>query len=223
MLRSDHTNLKRTVAILFAVVCVSQQASAQTISLSDSLNRIFRNKPVFTAKYDTRNTFITGNRASIWSIKVGFEFRKCLTVGLGYNWLWSDIQEDFEFEGKVVKQRADVRMRYVAPYLDYTFYKKGPWEVTLPVQLGIGTSYLQPQRIPRHQKQNWIMLYEPAMSVEYKFARYFAVGGGYGYLIMLKNNKELSSRFTSPMYVLRFRILFDELYRLYKQKKASDE
>lgn len=209
--------------LFLACTCGASRSSAQTVSVSDSLIQIFRHKPIFTAKYDTRNTFITGNRASIWSVKAGFVFRKSLTVGIGYNWLWSDIREEIQYEPSGIREDARVRLRYVAPFVDYTFYRKGPWEVTLPLQLGFGHSFLTASRMPDKLKRDWVMLYEPAMSVEYKFFKYFAVGGGYGYRIMLHNNRNLSSRFTSPMYVLRFRVLFDELYRLYQQKKASDE
>ncbi len=209
------------VMVAFGGVLIHTQA--QTIALSDSLAHIFRHRPVFTAKYDTRNTFITGNRASIWGIKAGFVFRKTLTVGVGYNWLWTDIREEIRYPETDRIDMARVRLRYVAPFLDYTFYRKGPWEVTLPVQLGVGTSFVESWRTSEKLKRDWVMLYEPSMSVEYRFLKYFAVGGGYGYRLMLHNNRQLSSRFTSPMYVLRFRILFDELYRLYQQKKANDE
>jgi hypothetical protein len=212
------------IAGLFGLLLVLHQPmNAQSIQLTDSLYHIFKERPVFTAKYDTRNTFITGNRASIWSVKVGLVFKKSMTVGIGYNWLWTGIEEEFYYQEGRRPELSTVKLRYVAPFIDYTFYRKGRWEATLPLQLGIGTSYLQPHRTPQHQKQDWVMLYEPAMSVEYKFMKYFAVGGGYGYRIMLKNNKELSSKFTSPMYVLRFRILFDLIYKTYKQQQQSHE
>lgn len=210
------------VLLVLAQFC-AQECRGQTIQLTDSLYRIFRSKPSFTVKYDTRNTFITGHRASIWSVKVGLVFNKNMTVGVGYNWLWTNVEEQFTYPQSSYDEMSRVKLRYVAPFMDYTFYKKGPWEATLPLQLGLGTSYLQPARMPQHQKQGWVMLYEPAMSVEYKFMKYFAVGGGYGYRIMLRNNRELSSRFTSPMYVLRFRILFEVLYKTYKRDIIIDE
>jgi hypothetical protein len=201
-----------------------EESMGQTFQLGDSLYRVFKNKPVFTVKLDSRNTFITGAKASIWGIKAGFVFRKTLTVGMGYNWLWNDVAEPFTYASGMVEM-AEIKLHYLAPFIDYTFYRKGRWEVTLPIQIGAGTSFLRPSRIPMSQKQNkgFVLLYEPAMTFEYRLFKYVAVGGGYGYRIMLKNNRELSSRFTSPMYVLRFRVLFDELYKWYQNRQMTHE
>jgi hypothetical protein len=212
-----------SVCLLLAWSFSHVQLMAQTVQLTDSIYRIFRHKPVLTAKFDSRNTFVTGNKASVWGIKVGLVYRKSLTVGIGYSWLQSEIYEKDRWNNEGPYYEARVRLQYIAPFIDYTFYRKGPWEVNLPVQLGFGKSWLTLPRQPQDLKMDWVVLYEPSMGVEYKFFKYFAVGGGYGYRIMLLNNKQLVSRFTSPMYVLRFRILFGELYKLYQKEMVVDE
>jgi hypothetical protein len=46
------------------------------------------------------------------------------------------------------------------------------------------------------------------------------VGAGFGYRIMLKNNRDIEQQFTSPVYALRLRLIFDELYGRYKKHIA---
>jgi hypothetical protein len=58
------------------------------------------------------------------------------------------------------------------------------------------------------------------MTIEHRFLKYFAAGGGVGFRLMLKNNTALDERFSAPIYLLRFRILFEELYRDFS--KAED-
>jgi len=49
------------------------------------------------------------------------------------------------------------------------------------------------------------------------------VGIGLGYRIMLKNNRAIDQQFTSPVYALRVRLIFDELYRRYQDYNGADE
>jgi hypothetical protein len=48
------------------------------------------------------------------------------------------------------------------------------------------------------------------------------VGVGLGYRIMLKNNRGIEQQFTSPVYALRVRLIFDELYRRYKDYDVAE-
>jgi hypothetical protein len=103
-------------------------------------------------------------------------------------------------------------MRYFTPFVEYTFYQKGPWEVSCPLQFGIGKSYVIPQENSSTRfKEGTIVLYEPAIAVDYKVLNLFAFGAGYGYRIMLLNNKEINQQFSSPMYVIRFRVIFETI------------
>ena len=101
------------------------------------------------------------------------------------------------------------RLQYI---LDnkYKFYEKKNWVGVIPVQIGMGSSYLSKNKEKIFKDR--VVLYEPSISVEYKWSPWIAVGAGYGYRIMLKNNHQIDQNFYAPIYVMRVRILFDELY-----------
>lgn len=209
--------------ITFVALCAYNVSRAQTINLSDSLYRILKNKPTPTIKFDTRNSFITGNHAKVYGIKAGLSFRKTLTVGIGYNFIGTRLTEELiigeqEFFGQI-------KMRYVAPFLEYSFYKKGAWEAMVPVQIGIGQSFVRYEinGLRTDVRKDNIVLYEPGMNVEYKMFNILGLGGGVGYRIMLKNNKEIDQQFTSPVYVIRIRLIFDEILRQARKHKLLPE
>lgn len=198
------------IAFFLLVVCITK---AQTINLSDSLRHVFKQKPMPSAKLDSRNSFVSGRSARVRGVKAGVSFGKRLTLGLGYNWIGNEIEQIEVVNGLV--QTTDIKLRYVAPFVEYSFYKKGNWEAMVPLQIGFGKSFLQYEAFGRKQRlfENNVILYEPGMNIEYKILNLIGVGAGLGYRIMLKNNKEIDHSFTSPVYVIRFRLIFDEIYR----------
>jgi hypothetical protein len=211
------------LAIVFWALISIQSTSvlAQTINLSDSLRHVLRSKPMPTAKLDSRNSFVTGNSAQIQGVKAGLSYKKVLSFGLGYNWLATDFTERKSYEN--VSYEAFLKLRYVAPFIEYSFYKKGPWEVAVPLQIGAGKSFWQIEKDGQKIKLNEgnVWLYEPIMTVEYKVLNLIGIGGGVGYRIMLKNNREIERQFTSPVYVIRARIIFDEVIKKIKQHKSD--
>jgi hypothetical protein len=90
--------------------------------------------------------------------------------------------------------------------------------------LGVGNSFLQYEGAEglRVISKSRVVLYEPAMAFEYKILKVLGVGVGFGYRIMLKNNRSIEQQFTSPVYALRVRLIFDELYRRYQDYNAAD-
>src|SRR5690606_31124782 len=150
-------------------------------------------------------------------IKAGVSFRKTLTIGIGYNWMGTDIDQLVVNNDDLL--RTNVRLRYIAPFVEYSFYKKGNWEAMVPIQLGFGKSFLHYERNGRKHRlyEDNVILYEPGMNLEYKILNLFGIGAGVGYRIMLKNNRDIDQRFTSPVYVVRFRLIFDELYKKSKE------
>jgi hypothetical protein len=200
--------------ILMLAACLTTfQASSQTINLSDSLYRVLQHRPSLSIKADTRNSFITGNHAKVYGLKAGLSFNKTLTIGIGYNFIGTRLTEELIIGREVYD--GQIKMSYIAPFVEYSFYKKGPWEAMVPVQFGVGQSFIRydVEGIRKDIRKDNILLYELGMNVEYKIFNLIGLGGGVGYRIMLKNNHEINQQFTSPVYVIRIRLIFDEILR----------
>jgi hypothetical protein len=202
--------------LLFALF-VSIYGRTQPVNLADSLRNVFQQKPRFTAKLDSRNSFVTGRSAQIRGVKAGFSFGDRLIAGVGYNWLGTEFSEKIDTEHGTKDGR--IQFRYIAPFIEYVFYKKNNWQADIPVQIGFGRSsykYEHEGQTLTYARNN-VVLYEPTMIVEYQVLGLFGFGGGIGYRLMLKGNRELDQQFTSPMYVVRFRVLFDGVRKLLHQ------
>ena len=107
-------------------------------------------------------------------------------------------------------------MGYVAPYVDYAFFQRGNWEARIPVQLGFGAgslSYRDAEGRRRTIARTGLILYEPAMTVQYRFLRYFALGAGWGFRLVIQTGDDLGERLTAPVYLFGLRVFLGDLWR----------
>ena len=212
----------RALALVLFMISLGAQSHAQSFNLSDSLRDVFKQRITPSFAFDTRNSFITGSTAKIYSIKAGVAFGTRLSIGVGYNFIGTELQEEHVHEGRWT--RSDIRMNYIAPFIQYSFYRRGPWEFSTPIQFGVGNSFLRENdETGVHVfNKSRVVLYEPGMAIEFKIFKLIGIGAGFGYRIMLKNNKGIQQQFTSPVYALRCRLILDEVYSRYKKYRQAD-
>jgi hypothetical protein len=203
--------IRGLLRIFCLLLFTTTKVFSQTVSLTDSLKKHFHSPSNFTGKWDTQNSFITGKSIQIQSLKMGLIFNQSITVGLGFHWINSKNFQDYVLDG--FKDSSPIRMHYFSIFTEYVFFKRNNWMGIIPVQLGIGKSFLRKGEDRIFERM--VCLYEPSISIEYKFSPWLALGAGYGYRIMLKNNRLIDQNFYAPIYVFRARILFDEIYSRY--------
>lgn len=181
-------------------------------------------KPILDLRSDSRHSFINQTGVSVFGVKGGIEFDRRLRFGLGFNILATKLNRtiSFEYEG-VTTTTNDARLVFyhISPYVEYVFYKEDRWEVSIPVQFGIGNSYYtykteSGQRFNDDRK--FILTYEPAITAQYKIFKYFGPGFGVGYRLMIVDNNAIKESFNSPVYIFRFKVFFGEIYRDLKKQ-----
>lgn len=213
-------NEVRTFFFILLLVACEARCMAQSVNLSDSLSHVFKQKATPTAAWNTWRSFVTGKSVKIQDVRVGVAFGRNFSIGIGYHWL----PKGFATTGKQYDSvyNGELRFRYVAPYVEYSYFRKGRWEASVDLQIGVGRSWLETTTKSRIGEKN-MLLYEASMGVEYKILKTVAVGGGYGYRIPLIGNKALGQNFTSPVYIFGVRIIFDELYKRMKEHNLVPE
>lgn len=180
----------------------------------ESIEESLTYTPKIYFNYGTRNSFITNQYAKVQDIKAGITYNNQFTLAFGYSWLNSNFESTLK-NGVTSK----LKMRYVTPYMEYSFLEKDNIEVTIPVHLGFGTSFYQDENKNKYQK-SFIITYEPAMTITYRFFKYFGVGAGLGYRLMLVGNNAINENFNSPIYLLKTKIFFGDVYNdVFKNKK----
>lgn len=192
--------------LVIALMSVAVNGIAQPAALGDSLRFAFSQEPKLMGRLEARTSFITGNPVQVRGLQVGVNFGNRVAVGIGYHWLQpEDEQERLLF-------------RYVAPFFEYSFLHKKRWLVSIPLRIGIGGSSEETEsgKIDR----GGVFLYEPAMTIEYQFLKYFGIGVGAGYRLMLVNNKAIDQKFNSPVYLFKFKV---QLGKIYADRTQSEE
>lgn len=197
----------------FLMMFFGTQVQGQIVS---QLKQQFNEKPKFSVRFDTRNSFIANKAAKIRGVKFGLDYGKDVTVGMSFNWLDAkfDSQKDVLVGMDTVHAKLD--FAYLGAYFEYTFYRTKKWEISIPVQIGFGSTYFgykNEQDKAKKMYQKPILVYEPAMTAEYKIWRYLGVGAGVGYRLMLINNKDIDGNFNSPIYVLKLKVYLGQVYR----------
>lgn len=202
-------NWQKVGLLVVAIMCV---IGIQAQHFEEELRLALKEEPKFEFKLDSRNAFISNTGVRVLGFKLGLNFDDKLSFGLGYNQLWSKPKNQLFIEG--VNYNAEVNYYYFSPYVEYTFYRDEKWEFSIPVQFGLGESWYEFERNGNKlsRSRNFVVSYEPAITVQYTFLKYFGLGAGVGYRLMIVPNQSIEEQFTSPVYIFKFKIFFQEIY-----------
>ena len=203
------------------ILCCLTSAWSGAQNLFDAMENSFQAKPKPIVSLSSRNAFITNGLVKMRSVFAGINYADVTRIGLTYNWMARGVDRDHSVrlnDSTSVGLSKSLRMRYIAPHIEYTYYRSEHWEAGIHVQLGFGSSFFtyELNNVQETIQRDWIMLYEPAMTIQYRFLQYFGIGAGVGYRLLLKNNKQINERFTSPVYTIGFKVFFSKLYQDYR-------
>jgi hypothetical protein len=204
---------KKKSLLLILFLCSTSFVKAQ---LFDSIKADLKKKPTFHYKFDSRSAFIGNRNANVWGIKFGIGFNRRIRFGLGYNYLKSRLPAKVNLiapqTGEPIKTR--LRMRYVSFYLEYVYYRKNKWELSVPVQLGVGSTKYVAFANPKsnYQSPNYlILLYEPCLSINYRVLPFVAVGTEMGLRLAIYKNNQIKEQLTAPIYVFKVLIYWSDM------------
>lgn len=201
---------KLIIAFLLTFTCSFYLKSQD---FEQELKTSLKTKPKVDFRLDSRSSFISTSGVRIFGVKLGLQYNNKLSIGLGYNQLISGIEnKSIDFDG--VKYTGNLQYNYVSPYIEYIFYEDRKWELSIPVQFGFGNAFYEntTDAGPKRFNVKRVVSYEPAITFQYRILKYFGAGMGVGYRLMIIPNNEIKERFTSPVYLFKFKFYFQELY-----------
>lgn len=204
--------MKRLQQLIVLFVFFHQTGNAQ---MFDTIARSFREKPSLYFNWGSQYSFISNQFASVTNIKAGVDFGGSFKLGLAYNWLTKKFPvRSMRLEGK--SRDARLHFNYAALFAEYSFFRNERWEATIPVQIGAGFShysYMNDLAERTHLKKKFFVLYEPMMTIQYRFLRYFGVGCGVGFRLMLINTTVIPEQFISPLLLVKTKLFVGDLWR----------
>lgn len=211
--------MQKLLSILFILCLISATTTAQPTL--DTIRQCLQKKPHLFGKFDSRNSFIENSRAKIFGLKTGLNFGNRLYFGIGYNQL-NPPSKDFDKEIYIVngnnqleKVTAMLRLFYISIHAEYVFYESKHWQLSMPLQLGAGQTYYKYNQLGKRKviDKDYNFIYEPAVSIEYKFVKWAGVGMDIGYRFMLTDYERLNKKFTSPTYAFKFLLYYNEIVK----------
>ncbi len=183
------------------------------------------NQPKLDLRLDSRHSFINQTGVSVFGIKGGIEYDRKLRFGIGFNILTTRQTRTVNYtENGQQKKDENARLIFYnfSPYVEYVFFKQKRWEISVPVQFGIGTSYYNYSTSSGMKKDSrkFVLTYEPAITAQYTLFKYFGAGLGIGYRLMIFDNTAIEESFNSPVYIFRMKVFFGVMYDdLFKNDK----
>jgi hypothetical protein len=215
----------RRVIILGITGLFSVPAQGQFL---DTIRASFRVKPKFLFLLDTYNSFVSSEGANTFGLRAGLEFNKRVRISAGYYNLVSDIVKrktvtDVFPNDTSLNARLD--MNYFPVCFEYVFYNKYPWELSVPLNIGAGKSYFWYYRNAAGEQgridEKTVVLGIVSAGAQYKIMKWFGVGAGLGYRVMLVDNSNINENFNSVIYSLNLRIFLDEVAKSLFSKKQE--
>ncbi len=200
--------------LLFALMTLPAQGQ-----WLDTVKASFRSRPKFLFQLDTYNSFVSSESANTSGLRAGLDFNRRVRLSLGYYNLTSEIIKrkavtDSDF-GDTVNARLD--MNYFPAGFEYVFYNTFPWEVSVPFNIGPGKSYFWYYRNNDGEQgrvdEKTVALAILGVGAQYKIVKWFGVGAGLGYRVMLIDNSNINENFNSVIYSLNLRIFLDEIVK----------
>lgn len=204
--------MKKLLLILFVL-----SATTSSAQMFDSISASFKTKPKFMVRIGARNALITNSFMKIRDVGIGLNFKNTTKIGVVYSWMATNVVRPLSVPGIVVKDgEGELKMRYVSPFIEYTFFKSKRYTLSIPVQAGFGYGFykfkndagnkLITDKVP-------VAFYEPALVGEVFFLKFLSIGAGIGYRLMFVGNKSFEDRFTSPVYILKFKVHFGKIIK----------
>jgi hypothetical protein len=205
--------LKRISLILVLLFCF--QAKAQFL---DSLNIVFKSKSIIDARLESRYSFIRNTLISVTGVRLGVAYKRKLRIGGGISWLKTN--RDYSFysknsNGELIETKKYLKFAYLCYYIDFVYYRTKRWQLSVPIQAGTGLAWFQKEKaysLNNGDRKNFILLYEPGITVQFKAFRYLGVGGDAAFRFLLNRSKKIGEQLNSP--TLSIKVLFwpDQLF-----------
>lgn len=116
-----------------------QFSNAFSQNFEQELKDIVSEEPKFDIRFDTRHSFINQTGVRVFGFKMGVQYADKLSFGIGYNQLFSPITYT-KFVDSIFTN-VELAFYNFSPYVEYVFYRDSQWELSIPIQIGFGSSY----------------------------------------------------------------------------------
>lgn len=190
-------------------------------------------KPRVVAFYDARYSVINSHFCTIAGLKLGLEWRNRLRTGAAVYFLSSRIPTRRARPDGIDDARADLRFRYLALYGEYVLLETRRWELSVPLQAGLGSAYVEyvsPDGSTQQTPHDFMGVVEPSVNAQMRIFRWAGLGGGAGWRAPVFVARAVRTELSGPIFFLRGKLFLNDFAavvrgreRLFTQKGLRSE
>ncbi len=219
------SGIRKRITFILLILFSSLFSRIKAQPALDTINACLKETPQLFGKLDSHNSFISNSRAKILGVKIGINYGNRLHFGIGYNELYPSAK-DFDKLVYFLNSNnlpdsaiAILKLFYFSSHVEYVYYQNQRWQLSIPIQMGIGKTFYQ-YKLSGEKKEmesTTVFIYEPAISVEYKLAKWFGIGADVGFRFIVTDYRRLNQKFNSPTYAFKLLIYYNEIYKSFKK------
>jgi hypothetical protein len=207
------------IFVVLFILSLNVKSEAQN-NILDSVRIALKEKPTFYMAFHNRNTVINVQRTKLYGIVGGFDFNKKIKLYLGvYGFVKPNklLLTNHPITGIDSVYRS-INTENISIGADYTFYTNKKIYLSIPFQLGIGSTQYKYWNLDQNtliKKNNYITVpIEIGTNAYVKILPFAALKGGIGYRFSI-GQKEVT-RLTSPYYNIGMALLIGEGIQFFK-------
>ncbi|MBT9393663.1 hypothetical protein KLP40_10860 [Hymenobacter sp. NST-14] len=210
------------VPLLTAGWLAARPAAATVIARFDTtFVRNGHRRPVF--QFDQRFSILNGKVVGINGVKGGLEWRGRWRAGLGVYRLSGGVPtRAAQPVGTPPGTRDEVRFRYLAGYGEYVFIGNRRWELSTPLQIGIGsyyTKYSYPDGGVYRTPSEILYLVEPSVAAHYRVFRWVGLGAGTGYRQIFASGPKPADEISGYIFFARVKLFLGDLHKVVRGRE----
>ena len=215
------SNLIRAFVVVFILIAsINIRAQSIKSNILDSVRLSLKEKPTFYVAFHNRNTVVNVQKTKLYGLVGGFDFNKKIKLYLGvYGFVKPDklLLTNHPIEDKDSIYRS-INTENISFGADYTFYTNNKLYLSLPFQVGIGSTqykYWEQDQNTLIRKDEFLTIpIEIGTNAYVKILPFAAVKAGAGYRFSIGQKEVI--RLTSPYYNLGLALLIGEGIQFFK-------
>jgi len=214
--------LKKFFLISCGLICCFVSKS----QIVDSLQFFLNNNYSIDARLSSKLSLIDYQLTKVSGVRFGLVFQRKLRLGAGIDWLKTDygggfnllgiepVKRDFVNEQNVLTSKY-YKLMYLCLYADFVFHKTKHWQLSVPIQIGMGSSWFNKDKgytFGNPEAKYFLFLYEPGITIQYKLTKWLGGGVDVCYRFSPQNTKRSNMPLNSPSYAFKLVFLLDQLF-----------
>jgi hypothetical protein len=175
------------------------------------------------AQYDSRYSVLNHYFCVLNGLKLGVEWPGRFRAGAAIYFLSSAVPtREARPEGIPANAEADLRFRYLALYGEMVLLNTPRWELSAPLQVGMGSNYVRytvPNGPTDKTDRRFMAVIEPSVAAQMRIFRWAGVGAGAGWRQPLLTPGAVQRELNGPVFHLRAKLFLSDLVKVVKNKE----